>query len=169
VCDECLKVKMEEIIYRRQIKPSDVQAIEQIVCSSGFFSQEEIDLAIELADDKLQHGKASSYQFLFAEDNQTVCGYTCYGLIPATAGSYDIYWIAVEEKLRGRGLGKHLLQRTEDLIRAADGRNIYIETSSREQYLPTHVFYEKCGYQKEALLKDFYAQGDSKVIYSRSV
>ncbi|HOW56980.1 MAG TPA: GNAT family N-acetyltransferase [Smithellaceae bacterium] len=158
-----------EIAYRQQIKPSDASEIGKIVRSSGFFSQEEIDLAIELADDKLQHGAASSYQFLFAEEKKTVLGYTCYGLIPATAGSYDLYWIAVDEKMRGQGLGRKLLQRTEDLIRAAAGRNIYIETSSRSQYQPTHVFYEKCGYHKEAFLKEFYAQGDGKVIYSKSI
>jgi N-acetylglutamate synthase-like GNAT family acetyltransferase len=88
-------------------------------------------------------------------------------LIPATAGSYDLYWIAVTDQMRGRGLGKNLLQKTENLIRGVEGRRLYAETSSRDLYLPTRLFYEKSHYLREAVLVDFYAPGDSKIIYSK--
>jgi ribosomal protein S18 acetylase RimI-like enzyme len=149
--------------------PSDPGTIFRIVQSSGFFSTEEISLARELAEEKLEQGSICSYQFLFAEDKDRVLGYTCYGLIPATCGSYDLYWIAVDEQFRSQGLGKELMQKTEDVIRGIGGRLIYVETSSRDQYKPTHGFYESCGYQKEAFLKDFYAEGDSKIIYVKTL
>ena len=155
--------------YRQQIKPSDLEAIARIVNSSGFFSTAETDLALELAKEKLSEGNASSYQFLFGEDEDLVWGYTCFGLIPATAASYDLYWIAVDNHLRARGLGKQLLKKSEDIIRNRDGKHIYVETSSRQQYQTTHRFYEVCGYIQEAFLKDFYAAGDSKVIYSKTI
>jgi len=155
--------------YREQILPSDPSAISRIVQSSGFFSSDEIALARELAEEKLTQGNACSYQFMFAEDKDSVLGYTCYGLIPATSGSYDLYWIAVNEQLRSQGLGKALMKETERIISDIGGRRIYVETSSRNQYKPTHGFYESCGYKKEALLKDFYAEGDSKIMYSRSI
>jgi GNAT superfamily N-acetyltransferase len=160
---------INHLIYRRQINSSDLDVISDIVKSSGFFSAAEIDLARELAADKLAHGAKSSYEFLFAQDRQVVHGYTCFGLIPATAGSYDLYWIAVDERSRGTGLGKDLMQKTENIISSLGGKRIYVETSSRHQYKPTHGFYERCGYIQEALLKDFYAEGDSKVIYSKPV
>ncbi len=146
---------------------SDLKAIEDIVRSSGFFSEQEIAIACELADDRLTHGSQSSYQFLFLEIRETVVGYTCYGLIPATAGSYDLYWIAVAQRQRGKGLGKILMQKTEAHVLSQGGRSIYVETSSRPQYIPTQRFYEHCDYFPEAVLKDFYAEGDSKIIYSK--
>jgi ribosomal protein S18 acetylase RimI-like enzyme len=149
--------------------PSDPEAIFRIVQSSGFFSTEEIALARELAEEKLAQGNDCSYQFLFAENKDGILGYTCYGLIPATCGSYDLYWIAVDEQSRSQGLGKELMQKTEDVIRGIGGRLIYVETSSRDQYKPTHSFYESCGYQQEAILKDFYAEGDSKIIYVKTL
>jgi len=149
--------------------PSDPGTIFRIVQSSGFFSTEEIALARELAEEKLAQGSLCSYQFLFAEDKDRVLGYTCYGLIPATCGSYDLYWIAVDEQFRSQGLGKELMQKTEDVIRGIGGRRIYVETSSRDQYKPTHRFYESCGYQKEAFLKNFYAEGDSKIMYVKTL
>ena len=155
--------------YRQQIQPSDPGAISRIVQSSGYFSPEEIDLAGELAEEKLAQGNNCSYQFLFAEDKDSILGYTCYGLIPATCGSYDLYWIAVDEKSRSQGLGKELMQKTQHIIGDMGGRLIYVETSSRDQYKPTHSFYESCGYRQEAFLKDFYAAGDSKIIYVKTL
>ncbi|MBP7342961.1 MAG: GNAT family N-acetyltransferase [Smithellaceae bacterium] len=158
---------MNQLAFRHVIQPSDLGAILNIVQSSGFFSAEEVELACELAADRLEHGQQSSYQFLFAEDGAKVVGYACYGRIPATAASYDLYWIAVADVSRGRGLGSLLLQKTEDAIRACGGKRLYAETSSRPQYAPTHRFYESCGYGAEALLQDFYAPGDSKIIYAK--
>ncbi len=153
--------------YRQKINTADLQAIARIVESSGFFSAAEIDLALELANDKITHGQNSSYQFLFGEADGFVWGYTCFGLIPATAASYDLYWIAVDNNFRTQGLGKQLLGETENIIRKWSGQHIYAETSSREQYRATRLFYESCGYMGEAFLKDFYAESDSKVIYSK--
>ena len=166
---EILPMTANKLNYRQQILPSDPEAISRIVQSSGFFSRDEIALARELAEEKLDQGNASSYQFLFAEDEDSVIGYTCFGLIPATSGSYDLYWIAVEEQSRGMGLGKDLMKRTEKIIYTMGGRRIYVETSSRDQYKTTHGFYENCGYRQEALLKDFYAPGDSKIIYVKTL
>ena len=160
---------MNNLIYRQQIQSSDIGAIAEIVKSSGFFSATEIDIALELAEEKLTHPHDSSYQFLFAEDGKSVVGYTCFGLIPATSESYDLYWIAIDEQLRGAGLGKDLMKRTENIIYNLAGKRIYVETSSRHQYQPTRGFYESCGYQKEAVLKDFYMEGDSKIIYVKTL
>ena len=157
------------LIYRQQILPSDPVAVSRIVQSSGFFSTEEIALARELAEEKLAQGNDCSYQFLFAENKDGVIGYTCYGLIPATSGSYDLYWIAVDEQFRSQGLGKELMLKTEYVIQSIGSRLIYVETSSRDQYKPTHSFYESCGYRQEAFLKDFYAEGDSKIIYVKTL
>jgi GNAT superfamily N-acetyltransferase len=158
---------MNKFTFRQQIKPSDIEAIANIVESSGFFSDEEIEIAIQLAEEKLDQKDASSYRFLFAEDENRLLGYTCWGLVPATAFSYDIYWIVVSQDLRGQGLGTLLMTETERLIGLYGGRQIYAETSSRDQYKPTHKFYEMCGFKKEAFLKDFYAEGDSKIIYAK--
>lgn len=158
---------MKTITYRQEIQPTDPDAIAEIVRESGFFSAAEEALARELAEERLEQGGQSSYRFLFAEEDGRVVGYTCYGLIPATAGSYDLYWIAVTQSLRGQGTGKRLLQKTEGMIRSMGGRQIYAETSSRPQYAPTRHFYEKCGYFPEAVLKDFYSSEDSKIIYSK--
>ena len=160
---------LNEIIYRQNPLPSDVDSVKSIVTSSGFFSAEEVDLSMELIQERLSKGDASGYYFLFAEVDGRVVGYTCYGPIPGTKDRYDLYWIAVHEDCRGRGIGRALLAKTERKIAKMGGKRIYVDTSSRDQYEPTRSFYQRSGYEQEALLKDFYAPADDKLIYLKLV
>ncbi|MBN1836928.1 MAG: GNAT family N-acetyltransferase [Spirochaetales bacterium] len=158
--------------FRDTVLGGDVAAVRDIVESSGFFSQAEIQLAAELVQERLERGEASGYHFLFAEPPETPGrpeGYTCFGVIPCTEVSYDLYWIAVRGGGRGRGVGTVLLRQTEERIRRLGGRRIYVETSSRPQYEPTRLFYASRGYRVETVLEDFYAPGDGKVIFVKEI
>lgn len=151
--------------YRYDVLPADRCAVRQIVGSVGFFTAAEVAVAVELVDERLAKGAVSGYHFVFAETEGQLQGYTCYGPIPATVASYDLYWIAVAPPSQGRGMGRALLAETERLVRQSGGRRIYAETSGRELYVPTRAFYERNGYQRAAVLADFYAPEDDKVIY----
>jgi ribosomal protein S18 acetylase RimI-like enzyme len=159
--------KSDQITWREEPRPSDRKRVREIVVSSAFFSDAEVEVAVELVQERLSKGVESGYYFLFAEQDRSVAGYSCFGPIPCTVESYDIYWIAVQEELRRSGLGARILKRVEEKIRNMGGKRIYVETSSRKQYKPTRSFYSRCGYRKEATLKDFYSPGDDKVIYLR--
>ena len=136
--------------------------------STGVFSPGEIQIAVELADERLAKGEASGYYFVFAEEDGQVRGYACYGPIALTVGSYDLYWIAVAKSTQGSGLGRTLLERSEQLIREVGGRRVYIETSTRPPYAPTRAFYVR-GDALEVVLEDFYAVGDGKAIYVKGI
>ncbi len=151
--------------FREAPVQGDRKRVREIIASSGFFSHEEIEVADELVQERLGKGISSGYLFLFAEVEGRVVGYACYGPIPCTLQSYDLYWIAVEETLRGAGVGRELLRRSEQAMARAGGTRIYVETSSREQYGSTRAFYDACGYGEAAVLEDFYSPGDHKVIY----
>ena len=157
------------ISYRDKPIPYDVDSILNIVKSSGFFSTEEVEMAVELVQENLSKGESSGYYFLFVEFSERVVGYSCYGPIPCTKESYDLYWIAVLHDFRSRGIGRELLERTEKKIEEMGGKRIYVDTSSRDQYEPTRSFYRAGGYEQEAVLKDFYSPGDDKIIYVKQL
>jgi len=157
------------LTYREDVRVSDRDAIRHIVSSSGFFSREEVALAMELVDDRLSRGRKSDYHYVMADNGRNLMGFTCYGPIPATKASYDLYWIATDVIFRRGGIGKMLMLKTEDIIGKRGGRQVYVETSGRSQYEPTRLFYEACGYVRTALLEDFYAPGDDKIIYVKSL
>jgi GNAT superfamily N-acetyltransferase len=133
------------------------------------FRPGEIDVAAELVEARLQRGGASGYEFVFAERDGVVLAYVCFGRNTLTVSSFDLYWIAVEESLRGQGLGGILLRETERLSALAGATRLYIETSHRPDYADTRRFYERNGYQLAALLPDFYAPGDDRAIFVRSL
>ena len=162
-------MNFEGISYRDKPINSDAESIRNIVRSSGFFSAEEVEMAVELLQENLSRGESSGYYFSFVEINERVVGYSCYGPIPCTKESYDLYWIALLDEFRGRGIGRDLLQRAEEKIGEMGGKRIYVDTSSREQYEPTRSFYRAGGYEQEAVLKDFYSPGDDKVIYVKQL
>jgi D-alanine-D-alanine ligase len=155
--------------FRYDVAPSDMQTVAAIVASTGFFNAAEVGIAVELVEDRLAFGDASGYFFVFAEQAGQVLGYTCYGPIAGTDGSFDLYWIANHRDHQGRGLGRVLMQETERLIRDLGGRRVYAETSGRPQYEPTRLFYERLGFFRETHLQDFYAPGDDKVFFVKVI
>ncbi len=157
------------LTYRQEVCPADQEAVRTLVSSSGFFSAEEILIAVELVAERLSQGEKSGYSFLLAEGEGRLAGYTCFGPVPGSRHSYDLYWIAVDNGLRRQGIGKDLLFGSEELILKSGGRRIYIETSSRPQYGGTVSFYQDCGYQIAALLEDFYAPADGKIILVKAL
>ena len=153
--------------YRYELRPEDPERIRCLVQATGFFTDAEIQVAEELAQERLSKGRASGYHFVMVDREEHLVGYTCYGHIACTISSYDIYWIAVQPERQGEGWGRRLLAETERLIRESGGTRIYVETSQRGQYDGTRAFYERMDYRLDAVIPDFYAPGDGKVIYCR--
>ncbi|HKL56882.1 MAG TPA: GNAT family N-acetyltransferase [Sphaerochaeta sp.] len=159
---------METYTFREQPIEADIQSIASILGTSGFFNSEEQDVGVSLVRERLEQGEKCEYSFQFAEFEGSVRGYTCFGPIPGTKSSYDLYWIAVDTTYRGKGLGTMLLKQTEQEIGKRGGTRVYIETSSTDLYLPTRSFYLHNGYILEAELEDYYAPGDTKLIYVKA-
>lgn len=166
-----------DVRWRTHVLPGDAEAVRRLVESTGFFNAEEIVVAGDLVQEHLAKGDASGYFYVLAEEGAPahtdpgaaarLAGYACYGPVPGTADSFDLYWIAVAPEHQGQGLGGGLLARAEADMAARGARGIYVETSSRGQYLPTRRFYEKHGYAACARLAGFYAAGDDKIIYHK--
>lgn len=158
-----------DVLFRDLPRPSDVDDIRRLVEGTGFFRPDEVAVAAELVEERLAKGTDSGYYFWFADMDGRPAGYVCFGPTPCTIGSFDLYWIAVDRKRQSRGLGLRLCALAEESARAMSGRGMYVETSGKEQYLPTQRFYEKAGYRKAAELPDFYDVGDAKIIYSKKL
>jgi D-alanine-D-alanine ligase len=150
---------------RRGLDPADRAPIESLIRATGFFNAEELEVAMELVDDQLANGEASHYRFLVGESDDGMAGYACWGPILGTVASADLYWIVVHPDHQRKRAGAALLQAAEDWMASCDRTRVYVETSTRPQYLPTRAFYGACGYDQTAELADFYAPGDGKAVF----
>lgn len=153
--------------WREEVTAEDRAVVRRLCASTGFFSEEEIEIAVQLVEERLAKGLASGYHFLFAQRKGEIFAYACYGPIAGTESSWDLYWIAVEGKERHRGIGRRLHEEIENRIIRRGGKRLFVWTSSRGQYLPTRRFYERMGYAPEATIQDYYRAGEHLIIYGK--
>jgi GNAT superfamily N-acetyltransferase len=157
----------ETLRLRDEPAAGDCAAVRALTSGTGFFSDDEVAVAVELVEARLAQGLASGYRFFFADGDGRLEGYVCYGPIALTKASFDLYWIAVRPDAQRTGLGRRLMEAAEAEARALGATTMYVETSSRPQYEPTRAFYRRIGYRSAAELPDFYGPGDGQVIFAK--
>lgn len=153
----------------REIEKKDRTDLIEVINSNDIFRPDEKKVAIDLVDETLEIDKKDEYDyaiFIYELDNKAV-GYYCVGKRYMTEGVYDLYWIVVHSNYHGHKIGKKLLAQAEEYVKKQSGYLVLAETSSQPSYLPTRKFYESCGYQVLAEIKDFYKVNDNLVIFGK--
>ncbi len=158
----------------RPLETSDRNRIHDILIATARFTDDEVRCAMELVDKALNEPKRGEYIVHVVEDapgngTHPVAGFVCFGATPLTDGVFDLYWIAVDPKRQGQGVGQILLRFVENEVRVQRGRMLLIETSSKESYGPTLRFYLRSGYDEISRIKDFYRVEDDKVVFCKKL
>jgi ribosomal protein S18 acetylase RimI-like enzyme len=154
----------------RALQATDRDELHRILEQTRAFSPAEVKVALELIDYALGRPGQTDYHFHCIEDGGgKLGGYMCYGEVPLSDRCWDLYWIAVDPAAQGRGLGREMVQRMEDDLRERRARKVFIETGGKASYGATRRFYEKLGYAEIARIPDFFAVGDDKVIFGKSL
>lgn len=150
----------------RELERRDVEPLRKILQATNVFREEEIDVALELMETTL--GQTEDYiQRAVVDDAENVQGYYCVGPTPMTQSTFDLYWIAVNPGLHGKGFGHQLLIDCEQKVCSMDGKLIVVETSSLPKYDATRKFYRRHDYLEAARIRDYYSPGDDLMIYTK--
>jgi GNAT superfamily N-acetyltransferase len=157
------------IIFRTMPEKRDIKSVLEIVESTKFFYDHEVEIAVELVAERLNKGESTGYYFVFAELDGITVAYSCFGPITMSKTSFDLYWIVTHNDYRGKGIGKKLLEETCREAKNMGCSIIIAETSGLPHYAPTRAFYESNKFVLEARLKDFYAMGDDKLFYTKTL
>jgi ribosomal protein S18 acetylase RimI-like enzyme len=148
---------------------ADRDAVRRLVTDTAVFSGIEVGWAVEIVDAALQRGDASGYHLLFADGENGLEGFACFGLIEGTDNRFDLYWIAVSPLAQGKGLGKKLLRACQDGAKAKGATHMFIDTSTRNDYAAARSLYKSEGFELMGMLVDFYSDGDSKALFGRKL
>ncbi len=153
------------------LRSRDRARVAELLVSTGVFSDEEVEVALELFDVSVSDPRAGAddatapdYEFTGAFDGERLLGYACAGPTPATEGTFDLYWLAVDPSVQGKGVGRTIVRDVERQLRARGARMLLVETSSRPDYSKTRAFYARCGYTEAARIRDFYAPADDRIM-----
>ncbi|HTK82800.1 MAG TPA: N-acetyltransferase [Bacteroidota bacterium] len=165
-----MRVGTDALIDIRTLQHSDRERIHEILVATAVFTDEEVRVALELIDATLHNPHQQDYEIYTAVSEQNeVVGYYCVGPTPLTQGTYDLYWIAVDPKTHGQGIGRLLNEHAEDRVRGHGARLLIAHTSSLPKYDNTRMFYLRHGYLEVARIKEYYKPGDDLVIYGKYV
>ena len=147
----------------RAVEAADRGAIAEVIASDETFKPDEVAVALELVDAAI--AGSNDYEVRVAVDDGGVCGYICFGRTPMTERTYDLYWIVVHARVRGRGVARLVVDAMEAEVRARGGGQIRVETSETDGYGSARAVYARLGYPEASRLPDFYSPGDALITY----
>ena len=152
------------------MRASDRPGVEAVIRAVGNFNPAEIDCALELVDIYLGNPNQQDYWISVAPDEDGIVrGYACWGPVPLTRGTFDLYWIATHPAVQGKGFGRALMTHVESWVREHDARLLVLETSAKPSYDGTVRFYRLQGYEEISRIQDFYDVGDDKLTFVKSI
>ena len=107
--------------------------------------------------------------WLTCEANSKAIGF-CYARPEEMAdGVWNMLAIAVLSSSQGSGAGSAIIRKLESDLHLREQRILIADTSGAEAYTQTRIFYRKNGYTEEARIRDFWADGDDKVTFWKSL
>lgn len=94
----------------------------------------------------------------------------CYTVPEALAdGTWNMLALAVRPDLQGKRLGAALVHAAEQHLKDTGQRILIVDTSGTDDFALTRKFYAQNGYEEEARIRDFWANGDDKVIFRKAL
>ena len=107
-------------------------------------------------------------RWLVHDDGQdgAVCYFAAEGLADRV---WNLLMIAVHPSRHGKGLGQALMRQVEQDLARDGARMLIVDTSGAESFDRTRRFYDMLGYEREARIRDYWAEGDDKIIFRKTL
>ncbi len=139
---------------------NDLNAVSAILDDTGLFPSE---MLAEMAEPFLNG--AQPHIWLTAFKGNDAVGFAYCEPERMTDGTYNLLAIAVDPNRQSNGIGQFIVAAVEQSVRNLGGRVLLVETSSLPEYERTRAFYDQLGYDREAVIREFYAVGEHKVVF----
>ncbi|MEO1516268.1 MAG: GNAT family N-acetyltransferase [Bacteroidota bacterium] len=145
----------------RPIAKSDLSALKEVLHTIELFPPSMLE---EMAADFFNNPQSADIWFAAFEGDKAISIGYC-GPEKLTNGTFNLFAIGVRKDIQGQGIGTQMMQYIENRLRQDGQRILIVETSSGAEFQLTRQFYEKLGYAKEAVIRDFWDEGDDKVVF----
>ncbi|MDJ0788410.1 MAG: GNAT family N-acetyltransferase [Myxococcota bacterium] len=152
----------------RPVGHADADAVMAIAAESGLFAADELDDVRATLEAHLAGSLGPDHRWVIHDDARP-SGVAYFAPEPLTQGVWNLYMLAVSPDRQGSGLGASLVGHVEKTAAAAGARIVLIETSGLPTFERTRSFYAGCGYAQEARIRDYYAPGDDKIVFWKSL
>ncbi len=145
---------------------TDRDAILAMVRESGKFDNDALEHVASTLDAYLDN--SSSDLWLTADDGEPV-GVALCSPEPVSDGTWNLLMLWTRADRNNLGHGSALVAKIEQLLNERKARLLIVETSSLDDFAGARLFYRKCEFEEEARIKNFYSDGDDKVIFTKNL
>ncbi|MEM9215143.1 MAG: GNAT family N-acetyltransferase [Cyanobacteria bacterium P01_F01_bin.150] len=150
----------------RSAMSEDVASLYFLSEEIGLFNPPELEAFADMVSEHLE-GQQEDQCWIVDEEQQNLRGAAYYAPETFAEGVWNLYFIGVHPDHQGNGRGSALLKYVEKSLVEKGVRLLLIETSGMGSFELTRQFYLKNGYEEEGRIRDFYKQGDDKVIFRK--
>ncbi len=146
----------------------DTPALIAVAAASGLFEPSQTEELAEMLNQYFS-GENQSPEFWLTDDDNEPVGMAYAAPERMTEGTWNLYLLAVHPNYQKQGRGKALMNHVEQMLIERGQRVLLVETSGTEDFDYVRAFYRKSGYQEEARIREFYADGVDKIIFRKAL
>ena len=150
----------------RTIAPSDTDGVIDLAEKLGIFDADGLD---HIKETLANYYSGNSKDLWYVADDNGLEGVLYCVPEPMTSGTWNVLMLLVNPDHQGQGYGRALMNYIEQTLVERGERLLIVETSSLDDFESARGFYSKCGYHEEARIRDFYAEGDDKIVFSKAL
>ena len=147
----------------RLVTKDDIGGLKEVLDSIELFPSEMLD---DMISDYFKNPETEEIWFTALEGKKPISIGFC-APEKLTEGTYNLYAIGVRSDIQGKGIGSEMMNYIESHLKKNGHRILIVETSGTDDFRLTRKFYENLNYTKEAVIRDFWKEGDDKVIYRK--
>jgi len=151
--------------YVRTVVLSDIEGLKTVVESCELFPSELLD---EMMEEYFRNAQTPDIWFTCIDQNKPIAIGYC---VPEklTQGTYNFLAIGVALTFQRMGIATEMMQYWEQLLKQKNARILIVETSGDPAQMAARNFYKKIGYIQEATIKDFWNDGEDKIIFLKKL
>ncbi len=149
----------------RPTEQNDIQDIQLILKQTQLFPSDILPAMI----DGFLSGDTTGGLWLSCEERGKAIGFCHAAPEHMTDGTWNMLAIAVLPAEQGKGYGRAITARLEAILADHDQRILIVNTSGTETFSRARLFYANNGYTEEARIRDFWASGDDKIVFWKSL
>jgi ribosomal protein S18 acetylase RimI-like enzyme len=151
--------------YVRTVVLSDIEGLKTVVESCEPFPSELLD---EMMEEYFRNAQTPDIWFTCIDQNKPIAIGYC---VPEklTQGTYNLLAIGVALTFQRMGIATEMMQYWEQLLKQKNARILIVETSGDPAQMAARNFYKKIGYIQEATIKDFWNDGEDKIIFLKKL
>jgi ribosomal protein S18 acetylase RimI-like enzyme len=152
----------------RSIASDDTDALMTLADSIELFSPKELDELRQMLTDSLSQN-SDNHPFWIVDDEDGLVGLAYCEPERMTDGTWNLQLIAVHPTHQRQGRGAKLLLFVEQTLADRGARVLLVETMGTPEFEYVRSFYRKNGYNEEARIREFYAEGMDKIVFHKAL